>query len=215
MKNLSKAVAVISAVCSMALMSTPVSANLLVNGGFEASSSSTATPTGWTNIGHSDGVITYSNFGTPVYEGLNFYDLGGFGNPNGPIGDGISQTVNTIAGTAYTLTFGLSGENTAGVVTVLRVMIDSLFEDFTIVADSSGVFKLPFSTQTFGSYVATGPTTTISFIALSSTRPGFNDALIDNVVFDVANGNSVPEPSAIALLGIGLLGLMGLRRRRF
>jgi hypothetical protein len=62
------------------------------------------TPPGWFNIGHSDGVITYAAFGTPVYEGLNYYDLGGYGDAYGPIGDGIAQSFATTAGATRALT---------------------------------------------------------------------------------------------------------------
>src|SRR5439155_24808568 len=71
--------------------------NLLVNGGFEQSTSNLTTPPGWTNIGHTDGVIAYSQFiNQPVFEGAEFYDLGGFGGAGGPLGDGIEQAVATV-----------------------------------------------------------------------------------------------------------------------
>ena len=55
--------------------------NLLVNGGFEASSSTTLAPAGWFNLGAANGVLTYSAIATqPVYEGLRFYDIGAHGN---------------------------------------------------------------------------------------------------------------------------------------
>ena len=46
----------------------------------------------------SPGIAGSFMFSTPAYDGLYFYDLGGFGNSSGPTGDGIEQTVVTIPG---------------------------------------------------------------------------------------------------------------------
>lgn len=187
-------------------------ANLIVNGGFEASTSTTTTPPGWTNIGHSEGVIAYSLFGTPAYEGSYFYDLGGFGDPNGPAGDGIMQDVVTTVGTTYTLEFGVTSENGLNALdTTLTVCLNLVCLDFTQSADNvSGNLARPFVTQAFN-YIATSALTTISFIESINLDIGNNDPMIDNVIFDVAI--AVPEPGTLALLGIGLFG-MGLARRR-
>lgn len=197
---------------SALVLSLHAEANLLVNGGFELGSHSTVvTPTGWTNIGHSDGVLAYSNFSLPAYEGLYFYDLGGFGNPFGPVGDGIMQTVATVAGTPYTLNFGLSSEDNQG-PTTLRVMIGSAFSDFTLTPTGTFLGK-GMTTQTIN-YLATGASTTIQFIEFANAGGGNNDPLIDGVIFAAAGPTTVPEPMSVSLLGVGLAGLAFARRRK-
>jgi 3D (Asp-Asp-Asp) domain-containing protein len=169
--------------------------NLVTNGGFEASTSETTTPPGWTNIGHHEGVIPYSNFPQqPVYQGNNFYDLGGYGDPLGPIGDGIEQTVATVPGTAYTLTFGLSGENTGVSTETLTVTVGSHATNFPLTPTGTGLFTRPFTTETI-KYSATANSTTISFVTTAATNgTGANDPLIDGVVFSATGTNT----SAIA-----------------
>ncbi len=196
------------AALAAAVAIAPAHANLLVNGDFEASSSPTATPPGWTNIGHSDGVIAYSQFSTPAYDGRYFYDLGGFGNASGPVGDGIAQTVITVAGQPYTLTFGLSSEDVRGTST-LDVTIGGLLTQYT--QGSTGTFLgKGFTTQTIN-YIATGATTTIRFIESFNSSGGNNDPLIDGVIFE--GRTAVAEPASAIALAAGL-GALAFSRRR-
>ena len=186
--------------------STAAHANLLVNGDFEASSNQTVTPPGWINVGHSDGVIAYGLFGTPAYDGQQMYDLGGFGDAYGPIGDGIAQTFATTAGLAYTVQFGLSSEN-GSLDETLNVSAGNASHDYLLSVDGSGPFKKPFQTESF-TFVATGSSTTLSFIHTLGGN-GNNDPLIDAVSVTSA----VPAPASVALMLAGL-GLVGFSRRR-
>jgi hypothetical protein len=190
---------------------------LIVNGGFEASSSGFITPPGWTNIGHTDGVLQYAAQGLPAYQGLNFYSLGGAGD-NGldfP-GDGITQSVATTIGNTYQLNFGLSDENdpAPGVISMLAVTIGSQTTDFTLVPDGSGFFRMPLELQTIN-YVATSDETAISFTLLSDNSGSNNDPLIDGVSFQQTAVGAVPEPSTWAMMILGFcgLGFMAYRRK--
>lgn len=211
MKKVLNAILLISAVVGASLISVPASANLIVNGGFEASTSPTVTPTGWTNIGHSDGVIAYTIGPVPAYEGSYFYDLGGYGDASGPIGDGIQQTVSTTAGSIYELVFGLSSEDVSG-NSALRVSIGGVNTDFALTSTGTWFLK-GFTTETI-SFTATGASTTISFIEIANTSGGSNDPMIDNVRFDLVSSNPVPEPATMLLFGTGLAGFAAVGRRK-
>lgn len=197
--------------------------NLLVNGGFEASTNGFATPPGWTNIGPANGPVPYSAIGpglTP-YEGDNFYTLGGPGtNGISAVGWGISQSVATTNGNTYRLTFGLTGENGPNLETMLGVNIGGTVTPFTLTSTNTGFFTRQFATVTID-YVATAALTNISFTLLSTNETGIignNDPMIDGVVFEqIAVGNpGVPEPATWAMMlgGFGLMGAAARRRQR-
>lgn len=193
-------------------------ANLLTNGDFEASTSNFTTPPGWYNIGHTEGVIAYDLVGMPDFDGEQMYVFGGVSS-NGflSVGEGIGQNVGTTAGDIYRLEFGYTGENCPGCTTVFTVNIGSFSMDYTIVADASGFFHKPFTVAEIADYVATGGTTSLTFVVKSMTNPGNNDPIIDRVIFERTGttNTAVPEPATWALMiaGFGLAGT-ALRRRR-
>jgi hypothetical protein len=214
---MSSKIAILAALVAATLASESAQAvELIVNGGFEASSSHFTTPPGWTNVGHEDGVLQYAAIGQPVYQGLNFYSLDGAGD-NGVFraGDGITQSVATVSGAAYQLQFGLSDENGPGGITTLDVTIGSQTTVFTLTADGSGFFSMPLTTQTIN-YVATSAVTAISFIETASNDGGNNDALIDGVSFQGPAVSAVPEPSTWAMMILGFcgVGFMAYRRKQ-
>ena len=55
--------------------------------------------------------------------------------------------------------------------------------------------------------VSTVPITSVTFSSISNVRP-----LLDN--FEANSASAVPEPSAVSLLGLGIVGLLALRRMR-
>lgn len=193
-------------------------ASLLINGGFEDSSSNFTTPTGWTNIGPANGIVTYAQVGNAVGnpEGLNFYTIGGVAtNGVSALGWGISQTVATTIGNTYRLTVGLSAENGPNLSDVLNVQIGSQSNLVTLTNDgNSTFFQRPLVYSTYD-YVATSSSTTISFTLFSSTDFGNNDPIIDGALFEqIAAASAVPEPStwAMMLLGFAGVGFMAYRR---
>jgi len=188
-----------------------MAANLLVNGDFEASTDPTSTPPGWINIGHSDGVISYGIGPLPAFDGNYFYDLGGYGDAFGPVGDGIMQSVATIIGQSYKLSFGLSSEDVAG-TSELEVLIGGQATFYSL--SSAGTWFLKgFTLQTID-FVATSAITDIKFIETQNSSGGNNDPLIDGVSFAAAS--PAPEPASWAMMlgGFGLLGASLRAQRR-
>ncbi len=148
-----------------------LAANLLLNPGFVPATTGSykvyglVAPPQWLNIGSANGPLPndiYTSDGTnpfpmPVYKGNNyFYDLGGFGNGDPNIGEGVRQTFATIPGHRYKLTFGHNSEAN-GLSKELQDSglfesgVDSLRVD---VGDQSVVFNSPYNASSPGYGVA-------------------------------------------------------------
>jgi hypothetical protein len=192
------------------LISTAANANLLVNGNFSASTSETATPPGWTQLGPSDGVIQDSLFGTPAYHGYtSYYDLGGFGDAYGTVGDGLEQTVATTPGVSYVLTFGLASENSPaypGGTTTLTVSVGGTPASYVLAINPSyGELAEPWTTEVIA-FVASGTSTLISFVETANNDGGNNDPVIADAELSTAM-SSTPLPSTWTMLIAGFAGL--------
>ena len=203
-------------------------AEIIVNGGFDGDNvpaggikfygnGQTIGGGGWTVIGDQDPQNAALNIHTTYMEpgitynsqaGPNALDLTAGGNTGM---NAIEQTIATIAGQAYTLSFylGNATSNASPLASSVSLQIgDAAAQIFSNALVSPGAVNwLNFTTP----FVATGSSTAIRFTNLT---PGpDNYAGLDTI--SVQAVPAVPEPATwmMMILGFGVVGF-GLRRRR-
>lgn len=182
-------------------------ANVLSNPGFESSVTSSTGPIGnWTRVGEGGRWSTGNAF-----EGQGAFSVWGIWEPVGAGGPltSIYQIFSTTSGQRYDLSFaykasspGLGADPVGyGSVTVSSGSIGSFTEVLDQSVQGDGTWR------TFrSSFVATGTQSEIAFARDPNTSLGLR---IDSV-----NVTPVPEPGTYAMLGSGMLALIGALRRR-
>lgn len=159
----------------------------VVNGGFEDGL------TGWTCVADG-GACSTGTQGEPAIEGVSYF--WGFDNAR-PAGV-LEQILATATGGLYEISFVF---NTNGPVppNALSISVGDLGASLALVPGS-------WTTYT-GTFTALSDSTALDF--LFATEGGTGTVWIDNVVV-----SAVPEPSVLALLGLGLAGFAASRRRK-
>lgn len=188
-------------------------ANLIVNGGFNVG--------GTLNGGfQTPGVGSSALAGWTIYFGnvdwITGYwqssDGDGFSvDMDGTTRGGISQTINTVIGKTYNLTFDMSGNPDAGPDTdTLNVFADVFLPDATYtVGGSNSRSNMGWSQRSY-TFTANATSTVIAFQSDSRNLCCYG-AAIDNV----SVSGAVPEPATwgMMILGFGAAGSM-IRRRK-
>jgi hypothetical protein len=199
---------------------TGAQANLLTNGSFELGTfagngsngeslvaGSTAI-TGWTTFGHEIAWIQDPNgYGLAADDGNAFLDLTGLSDQQ-PFG-GIGQTIGTVTGATYTVTFALGGSNyyNPGVASVDVGVGDNLTHNF-VNSDRSSASTWAQESFTF---VAAGTSTDVSFTGdVANEYIGLDNASVVCTSGCVASG--APEPATWAMMLVGFGGIGGMAR---
>lgn len=193
----------LAAGAALLLVSGAASANLVTNGDFSSDLN------GWTAVQRviaADSELYVSNAGGSGSTGTGTFAA--FGGADETSLGSLTQSINTVLGDLYSLTFsyGIFAANGVG-TQAMRLTIGAVEYVLDAPAATGDLSQIlhPYSYQ----FTALGSSTQITFQDTSLMSRS-----VDGLLDDVQVGK-VPEPGVMALLGIGLIGTIGIGRRRF
>jgi len=195
------------------LTASPSEADLLVNGSFETPiipaggfidyvGGSTAL-TGWSvsgvDVNTVSGTFTQDGIVFEAEDGKQLMDLSGY--TSNSSSNGISQTVTTVIGQSYSLSFYVGSATDHYLFDASTVDLSiggGTLTSYTNSTTPSNMVDWKLFTVNFA---ATDTMTSIAFF--DGSGPSNYESLLDNVSL-----NAVPEPSAVILVSLGVVGIM-------
>jgi hypothetical protein len=212
---------------AVALLSSTgaLSSNLLSNGSFESplvpvgafsNFATGASLDGWTVVGPQSSIVstTFAQNGISfdAQDGAQWMDLTGDGSNRS---EGVQQSVATVPGQTYQLSFWVGNVNNAGGIFGTTSTVD-----LEINGAATGAFTNSCTSCTARQswdqfttvFVASGTTTMLTF--LNGDGPTDNSNGLDNIVL-TGPPAAAPEPGTLALLAVGLAAALWQRRRAF
>lgn len=190
---------------SALLLSTQANANLVINGSFEdpdipTGSWSVLNPApGWT-IGQGSGLEIRDNKVGTAYAGDQFAELDSHNNSS------IMQTLSTVSGQSYSLSFAYAGRigQSATTNNIQVFWNGSLLQDITAAGGAS-------HNWTVYNFVVNGTgSDELKFLA-AGTNDSYGGSL--DAISVTASVSAVPVPAALPLMA-SALGMFGIARRR-
>jgi hypothetical protein len=233
------AFAVMTITAGLPVTSARAAGNLVTNGGFESVGSNTqsyqvltANPLpGWTEanqtgidcvvVGGVNNMCGTSYSGPAGYSPATFALFPGvspaagnfFAGDSAPTyEDAISQTITgLVSGKQYSLTFYQAGAQQAG---YSGATTDEWKVTFGASTQTSTLMNVPSGGDAAWNsqamiFTATAASEVLTFLAVGTPNSDPPFALLDGISM-----TQVPEPASVTLMGVGIVGLAGLRRRR-
>ncbi len=128
---------------------------------------------------------------------------------NGRSSGSISYDLSTVVGMEYEVSFSMAGN--PGGIRQLEVTAGSETENFSFDTTGWSLADMGWETKTM-SFIAESDVSQLVFTDIFTQR--FQGAALDNIVVtEKQQPSPVPEPSSLALVFSGLVGLAGMKKR--
>ena len=183
------------ALCLTVVVTNSFGAQLIVNGDF-----ATGNFTGWSASNMS---ISQDNNGIRALSGDAYFAYTG---KNGS----LAQTINTVAGMSYTLSFIANNDLNNQLYNPTQCFISASQNGNLIFKNFSNLAIVNSWVQQ--SYTFTAIANNVTLQIAMNFQPANSQGYIDRI--SVVGASSVPGPSTYALVGLGALALIVVNRRR-